>query len=209
MTSTILDVALKVEGRTSTLASEKSRANCSAAFINRRVAHGQIVQGAMLVRSSGIVRHLHDAVEDLLGGRRELRRRDLLRLRNGFDERVAPEAVDLVEGDDRYASGRCTARRCGRSAQADDDVDVVGAGDRPDGSVEVDQVARLQDISVEALNREHPAQLTDQIAVLGPRNDLMEDLWIGLSGRLGALRGLGEFLLDAQPRKACLDLASA
>ena len=58
------------------------------------ITHRQVVQGTVLVGRAGIVRHLHDRVEQFLGRRAELRGRRLSRPRDGFDQRVAIEGID-------------------------------------------------------------------------------------------------------------------
>ena len=118
MTSTMLRVLLKGEGRTSTPVSEQVLPKFLGRLgIDGRITHGQVVQGAVLVGRAGIVRQLHDPVEQFLGRRAELRGRGLLRLRDGLDERVAIEGIDLVECDDGHHQSIAHLRRGDRSAQ--------------------------------------------------------------------------------------------
>src|SRR3954447_20333355 len=62
--------------------------------INAGVAHSQVIQSSVLVGRTGVVRHLHDPVKQLLRGCADLRGRGLVWLRDSSNEYVAVERID-------------------------------------------------------------------------------------------------------------------
>lgn len=64
---------------------------------------------------------------------------------------------------------------------------------------------RGQQVSLLALDGEHPAQLAGEISVFASRKDAVESLLVGLSGRVRPSCRLSEFLLGGKIGKARLD----
>ena len=93
---------------------------------------------------------------------------------------------------------------------ADDDIDVIGTGGRTDGfhqQIDVRRIARHQQVGVQPLDGQHPAQLTHQVAVLALGQHGVEGLLIGLPGGLCPSGRLGEFLFRGEVRETRFDPA--
>jgi hypothetical protein len=86
---------------------------------------------------------------------------------------------------------------------------VSNKGEWPRGNqqIEIRGIARLQDVGVQALDPQDPAQLPRQIAIFALRENCVQRPAIGKPGRLGASGRLRKFLLGREGGKLGLDLA--
>jgi hypothetical protein len=116
----------------------------------------------VLVRGAGIVGHLHDRAEHLLGNGGELRLRYQLGPRDRLHEVLDIKGIDLLEGEQRHHQAIAGLGRRQRAAHADHDIEVGGLRPCPqclEQQVEISWVARPQQIGLQALDRQHPAEL--------------------------------------------------
>ena len=117
---------------------------------------------------------------------------------------VHVERIQLIEHHDGDHEPIAQLRRGDGATHTDDDIHVGWAGCGTKGlhqQVKVRGVAGLQDIGLQALDGQHPAQLPRQVAVLALGQHPVEHFPIGEPGSVRAPGGLGEFLFHRKARE--------
>ena len=142
---------------------------CHVRVDGGRVCH-EVVEGAVLVARSAIMRQLLDRREELLGGRRAAVDHPQ-RPGKSLNEGPHVEPVELLHGDAGHGA-RGHLRRGDRRAAADHDVHLgraAAGAESIDEGVEIRERRQLEEVPWRPLAREHPADLPEEVAILGLR----------------------------------------
>src|SRR5262249_20308119 len=134
--------------------------------------------------------------------------RRLLRPRDGFDERIAVERVNLVKYNDRHHESIAKLRWSDRPPRTNHGINVDRARLWADGlhqPIEIPGMARMHDVSFQTMDHQPPAPLAGEVAALRLGEHTMKRLLIGLPSGLGAPCRLCEFLFQRDAREASLD----
>jgi hypothetical protein len=129
--------------------------------------------------------------------------------RNRSDQIIAGKGIELIEPDQR--NGQATARLWWgeRPPLADDDVNVTTirpSANRFHQQIKVSGIAWADDVGIDPLDQENPAQLADEVAIRPVGQHPLQDLAVGEPVVVPPARDLHELLFDGQARKAWRDL---